>query len=213
MLNREIIHSTHTALIHHKNLPIEAREVHVSPDLKNRALLSIGTPCDNGCIAVFDDTCVRIINKTTHEILMKGGRDIRTGLYILELKPNNDMVEPAVPGNLFANSIYEYKSKQNLIMYLHQACWSPSKRTWITAIKRNAFTTWPELTASLVDKYLLKSESTVKGHLKKIFKNVRPTGTRHAAPSQEQDTDNNMAEFTKLDDSSRTHDVFYWLKT
>ena len=124
MPNGEIIHSTHTTLIPHKNLPIEARKAPVFPGLTNRTLLSIGTLCDNEYIVVFDDTCVRIINKTTHKILMKGGRDIKTGLYILELEINNEIMEATVPDNLFANSIYECKSKQNLVMCLHQACWS-----------------------------------------------------------------------------------------
>ena len=97
-------------------------------------------------------------------------------------------------------------------MYLHQAYWSPSKSTWILAIKRNAFTTWPGLTAALVDKYLPKSESTVKGHLIKTFKYVRPTGTRHVKLSQENNIDNDVAEFTKLDDNSRAPDVFLLVK-
>ena len=41
--NGKIIHSTDTKLIPHKNLPIEAREAHVFPGLKNRVLLLIGT--------------------------------------------------------------------------------------------------------------------------------------------------------------------------
>ena len=71
------------------------------------ALLSIGTFWDNGCIAVFDDTCVQIINKSRHEILMTRRRDIHTGLYIIELETNNEMTKPTVPDNFFANNIYE----------------------------------------------------------------------------------------------------------
>ena len=37
---------------------------------------------------------------------------------------------------------------------------------------------------------------------------MRSAGTRHAKQSQEQDTGNNVAEFTKLDNNSRTHGVF-----
>ena len=100
---------------------------------------------------------------------MKGGCDVNTGLYIIELETNNEMTEPTVPDNLFASNIYKYKSKQNIVIYLYQACWSPAKRTWISAIKRNYFTIWPGLTASLIEKYLPKSESTEKGHLRQTF--------------------------------------------
>ena len=52
---------------------------------------------------------------------MKGGRDINSGLYMLELaEANNIMTETKIPDMLFANNVYEYKSKVNLVQYLHQ---------------------------------------------------------------------------------------------
>ena len=50
-----IIYSSHTALLPQNTLPIESRQAHISPDLKNKALLLIGMFCDNGCLALFDD--------------------------------------------------------------------------------------------------------------------------------------------------------------
>ena len=44
--------------------------------------------------------------------------------------------------------------------------------------------------------------------MRQTFKNVHPIGTQDAKLSQEKDTDNDVAEFTKLDNNSRTHDVF-----
>ena len=70
-----IIHSSHTDLLHNKDLPLQAREAHIFPDLKNRALLSIGIFCDNGCIAQFNEDRVIIVNKNSNKIIMKGGRD------------------------------------------------------------------------------------------------------------------------------------------
>ena len=48
-----VIYYSHTALLHKYTLPIEAQHSHIFPDLKNKALLSIGMFCDNGCIAIF----------------------------------------------------------------------------------------------------------------------------------------------------------------
>ena len=64
-------------------------------------------------------------------------------------------------------------------MFYHAACFSPSKVTFIQAIKHNAFTSWPGLTAEIVDKYLAKTKATVKSHIKQKFK-----GTNYTQPKQ-----------------------------
>ena len=61
--DRHIIYYSHTALLPQDTLPIEERHAHILPDLKNKALLSIGMFCDNGCLAIFDDKKVHIIRK------------------------------------------------------------------------------------------------------------------------------------------------------
>ena len=61
MMNKEIITSTHMALLSKMDLLIEASKAHVFPGL-NKALVSIGTFCDYGCHAVFDDKTVIILN-------------------------------------------------------------------------------------------------------------------------------------------------------
>ena len=175
MPNGAIIHSSHTALLQNKDLPLKAREAHIFPGLENRALLSIGTFCDNGCIAQFDENKVIIIDKQSNKIIMQGGRDPITTLYMIELEQNSEMTEPQIPDKLFAHNVYECKSKQDLVVYYHRTCWSPSPSTWIAAIQKGFFATWPVLTADLVRKYLPKSEYTTKGHMKQRFKNIRST--------------------------------------
>ena len=51
MPDGHIIYSSHTDLLPQNTLPIAARQAHIFPDLKNKALLSIGMFCDNGCLA------------------------------------------------------------------------------------------------------------------------------------------------------------------
>ena len=60
MQNREIITSTHTVLLYHKDLPIQARKAHIFPGI-NKALLSIGKLCNHGCEATFNENSVRIL--------------------------------------------------------------------------------------------------------------------------------------------------------
>ena len=90
MPDGHIIYSSHTALITHDTLPIEARHAHIFPDLKNKALLSIGMFCDNGCLTFFDDKEVHIINKKPNKHIMHGTRDNQTSLYMVPLKPKRE---------------------------------------------------------------------------------------------------------------------------
>ena len=63
----------------------------------------------------------------------------------------NNISEIKTKNTGFANNIYECKSEENLFTYYHLACFSPVKSTWIKAIKNNFFTSWPGLTAKLVE--------------------------------------------------------------
>jgi hypothetical protein len=70
--------------------------------------------------------------------------------------------------------------KKNFINYLHAACFSPVKSTWITAIKNGNFTSWPGLTEHTVENHSSKSTSTTKGHLNQQGKNARTTKIKDA---------------------------------
>ena len=83
------------------------------------------------------------------------------------------MTEQNIPDAFRANHVYETKSKQELILFYHAACFSPTKRTFVDAIKRNAFASWPGLTVELVNKYLPRTEATIKGHIRQNYKGTK----------------------------------------
>ena len=87
--------------------------------------------------------------------------------------------------NLFsANHVYEFKSKQELILFYHNTCFKPSKRILINAIKRNEFILWPGLISNLVFKYLSKTGATVKIHIKKYSNDQTLYNLIHFRPKQ-----------------------------
>jgi len=142
--NGTVIKSTETGLLKNTALPLAARKVHLFPEL-NKALLSIGLFCDNGCDVLFNDTNVIVIDRKTKKELMRGGRDKISKLFMLDLddasssktqQTNYSHLKPFAE-----NLVYECKTKENLAIYLHQCCLCPPKRTWIAAIKRNFFAT------------------------------------------------------------------------
>ena len=137
MPDGHIIYYVHIDLLPQDTFPIKARYAHIFPDLKNKALLSIGMFCNNRCLAIFDDKKVHIINKKPNKHIMHGTRDNQTSLYMFPLKPeqNEHMTELKIPEHHFASSLYESKPKADLCNFLHLAMWSPCASTLISARK------------------------------------------------------------------------------
>ena len=135
MPNGEIIISSHIALLPQHNLPDKARKAHIFPGLQ-KPLISIGTLCDNNCIAVFDEKRVTIYDKLTRKIVMQGHRDPNTTLYMINMAaPLRAMKAHHIPDTLRANHVYETKSKQELTLFYHAACFSPTNALLWTQLK------------------------------------------------------------------------------
>jgi hypothetical protein len=90
----------------------------------------------------------------------------------------------AAPGH-FLHNVYEQKSIQDTITYLHACCFSPVQDTWLKAIKNGHCSTWPSVTVENVRKYLPKSDAMVKGHMNQIRQHIGSTQTAVAEPTPE----------------------------
>ena len=84
--------------------------------------------------------------------------------------PLRAMKEQHIPDTLRAKHVYETKSKQELTLFCHAACFIPIKHTFVDAIKINAFSYWPGLTVELNNKYLTRTKATIKGHIRQQYK-------------------------------------------
>ena len=134
MPNGEIITSTHTALLYHQDLPLQAWKLHLFPGL-NKALLSIGTLRYHVCEANFNDKSILIFNKWSGNFIIKGTRDPCTNLYMLNLTQQKKlMTESTTPDEYFSGSAYECKSKITLVDYHHASFWIPTQSGWGKAI-------------------------------------------------------------------------------
>jgi hypothetical protein len=100
---------------------------------------------------------------------MYGSRDPKSRLWRVDLKQKFEKQE------VQCNHAHANNNKKDLIDYLHAACLSPVKSTWITAIKNGNFSSWPGLTEHAVEKQLSKSTATTKIHLNQQRKNSRTT--------------------------------------
>ena len=171
------MHSNSQALLHH-NLPLDAQKAYTYPALSYRSLISVGQLCDLGYSVVFDNKTVKAVNNTTKLVDLKGTQDLYTGLYHTPMTPTVDPDPTPSNKTQTTNNVYSMRTKADLVQYLHQECWSPTPHTWYKAIKKGFFATLPGLTAQLVQKHLLSSKATVKGHMKLTRQHIRSTKTK-----------------------------------
>ena len=72
------------------------------------------------------------------------------------MKPTENLIKdytttsPTTPA---AHSAYKLPSVEALVRYMHAASGFPVKSTWLKAIKKGNFVTWPGLTYSNTEKY------------------------------------------------------------
>jgi hypothetical protein len=103
------------------------------------------------------------------QCVMYGSWDPKSRLWRVDFKQKFEKQE------VQCNHAHYSNNQKDLINYLHAACLSPVKSTWITAIKNGNFSSWPGLTDRAVEKYLSKSISTTKKHLNQQRQNTRTT--------------------------------------
>jgi hypothetical protein len=170
MPNGTTIQSSQTCNLLLTDLPHQARQVHILPGLVHNSLILVGQLCNNECSVTFTQDYV--------------SRDPKSRLWRVNLKQN------------MTTKVAQYKhahdnnNQKDLINYLHAACFSPVKSTWIKAIKNGIFLSWPGLNEHSVEKYLSKSTSTTKDHLNQQRQNVRTTKIKEAQqldPDTDQD--------------------------
>ena len=70
---------------------------------------------------------------------------------------------------------YDLPSLEALVRYMHAAAGFPVKSTWIKAIKKENFATWPGLTYSNTSNYCPQSVETLKVHMVQSSQGLQST--------------------------------------
>jgi hypothetical protein len=105
---------------------------------------------------------------------MYGSRNPKSRLWRVNLKKKFETKQ------VHCNHAHDNNNQKHLINYLHAACFSPVKSTWITAIKNGNFSSWSGLTEHAVENHLSKSTSTTKSRLNQQRQNARTTKIKDA---------------------------------
>ena len=193
--------ATHTANLPFPDMPDEAKRAFLFQGI-HRSLMSVGQMADHNFISTFYKKYATLVHPLVTYVAY---RDPKTGLYLMPMNATPYPTPPPVPtaalcldpgkANIWEPQClhaHKMQSQRDLVMYLHQAAYSPAVTTWCDAINANFYETWPGLTAKLVRKCLPPSLATAKGHLHQDRQNVRSTKPTLTPTSDA--TDSNLLE-------------------
>ena len=105
---------------------------------------------------------VKNINTDTLLLDSPGGRDTLNALYsvppVSAMRRHIDAMRGRpLPGEAI-NYVYKLPSVEPAIRYLHAATGFPTKATWIEAVRKGNFLSWPLVNVKNVHKYFPESE-------------------------------------------------------
>jgi hypothetical protein len=144
MHNGTSIQSSHTYDLLLTDFPPQARKAHILPGLVHILIIYVGKLCDNGCDVTFKREAVSVTKDGN--CIMLGSQDLRLGLWRVNLKKSKPAIQSA------CYHAHDTINQKELIHYLHAACFSPFKSTWIASIKNVNVTSWPVLKERTAEK-------------------------------------------------------------
>ena len=148
-----------------KQLSDKAREADILPGLTT-PLISVNKLADEGYTTIFhpgeDGVTIHepgtVKVTTTTDPILQGCKLKGAKLWTIEAN------EPSATER--ANKVYDLPSIAQTVQYLHAATGFPVEETWIKAIKKGNYSTWPTITPAVVRRHFLESDETQKGHMK-----------------------------------------------
>ncbi len=170
------------------NVRHPAKDVHIVSGIEHDSLLGIPKFADANYVTNFDKDEVNIYNanKTTTIVsrgaILRGWRCKQTNLWqvplIKNIQNNNtdtvlcdqcptEFLPDRPPPSKAIHNVYELKTQPKFVRYYHMAAGSPTKPSWLKAIKNKQYASCPGLTWEAVNKHFPESKETLKGHGRK----------------------------------------------
>ena len=160
-----------------KQLSDKAREADILPGLTT-PLISVNKLAEEGYTTIFHpgENGVTIHEPgtvtvaTTMDAILQGNKKKGEKLWTIEANDTS--------AKEHANKVYDLPSIAQTVRYLHAAAGFPTEETWIKAIKKGNYSTWPTITTTIVRRHFPESDETQKGHMKRQRQGVRSTRVR-----------------------------------
>ena len=133
------------------SVPAAGTHVAVFENMPN-ALLAAGLLVKAGCYIILNTSQAKVINKKTGKIILTAEFEPRSAIW--DAYPSQERPNKKGPIQHLANNAYQIETKKELIELYHKAAGHSVKKTWIAAIERGAYASWPGLTVKLVLRFL-----------------------------------------------------------
>ncbi len=91
----------------------------------------------------------------------------------------------------YVHNVYKFPSIKQTVRYLHAVVGHPTEDTWLKAIRKGNYNSWPLIDTKKVRKYFPESEETQFRHMRGQRQGVRSTRTTHPTVA---DTPNKLLE-------------------
>ena len=182
------------------NLREPANICHEVPAMQQDTLLSVPKLVDAGYTPLLTKDGIEVYNTSdikfvvSRDAVLRGWRE-ESGLWRIPLeeeitqtnvqntntqtvvtcKAPTELLRKAKNNEEFMCNLYELRKQPEIVRFLHAAAGFPTKRTWLKAIRKGFYSSWPGLTAKTVEKYFPESEETQKGHMRSIKAGIRST--------------------------------------
>ena len=148
----------------HPELSDKAQTATVLDQLRSASLISIGQLCDDNCVALFSKNNLQVYKNGS--IILEGKRNWSDRLWDININNKHEN----------ANIILQQdRTKSDYATYIHACMYSPAKSTLLQAIKKGYLVGFPGVTSELINKHLLPSPATAKGHLNQERSNLQST--------------------------------------
>ena len=134
--------------------PLAVSHVAVFDHMPN-PLLGCGPLIKASCYINLDTPQAQVIDKKTGKVILTAEFEPWSATWDVFLTCNCPMMW----------QLPQAKTKKDIIGFYHKAACHPLKKTWLPAIKRGAYASWPGLTETMVQKSLDKQEATIMGHM------------------------------------------------
>ena len=158
--------STHVAELPLPNIPMEARTVHMFPEMSSN-LVAVTPLTDAGCTVTFNKEEATIQCPDCEPIQRPSSPRGVWELPMAAFAQAQDGIAMATIGNS--------SGPGDIVAFHHAALFSPAISTLQTAMEKNFLPPLPGLTKHTLAKYTPNLEATMMGHLDNIRKNYKST--------------------------------------
>ena len=177
LANGTQVRSTHVCDIYIPGLPVMLKG-HIVPSLNVASLIGIRPLCKAGCVVTFDDNKCDVIYDG--KVILRGYKNKSTDLWTLPIPPpltshgmhNNATLEPQITIASFAHSV---RTRANAVKFAHQSLCNPRISSLLKAVRKGFLKGCPNLSESLILRYLNPSPATSKGHMRRPRQGIRST--------------------------------------